>query len=84
MKKQHLDPNAKRDFSVLSDENKKDIKNWLKKWGRSKICPFGGLAFPCRKCHTIFPELKRYKYPHCPCSVLYIKDVIAIAKEAIK
>ena len=77
--KQHLDPNAKRDFSELSGEDKEALKKWLKP-GYHNICPFG---WNCWLCESVIPEIIN-KESQCPCSSFYVKDVIQVAKEAIK
>jgi len=85
MKKQPLDPNAKRDFSVLCEYDKDCIKEWIKKGLKLKSCPLGMGDSSCDKCDSLFPELKNHpnKDNECPCSILYVNDVIAVAKEAI-
>lgn len=94
MKKQHLDINAKRDFSVLSKKDKNGIEYWLISDAPGEYCPFS-VSWLCngkdKRCLALFPEIKVHKEPidkhyerMCPCSILYIKDVIEIAKKAIK
>lgn len=80
--KQHLDPKAKRDFSVLDGKDKWGIANWLQKSDKLGHCPFGTCYEFRFICNAMFPEI--IKTDHCPCSILYVRDVIKIAKEAIK
>ena len=92
--KQHLDLKVKRDFSVLNEKDKKGINDFLNTNAKKSKCPFNNVC-DCKgkdkRCLALFPEMKSYKKPIdssyrnvCPCSILYIKDVIKIAKEAIK
>ena len=83
MKKQHLDPHAKRDFSVLSEHDKERVREWLTQDKKTQICPFwfDDELIKCPKCSAIFPEVLNGR---CPCSILYIKDVIEITREAVR
>ena len=81
MKKRHMDPNAKRDFSVLDEEDRGKITEWLMTSMSTRVCPHVG----CENCVSLFPEMVEEdgQVYHCPCNVLYLKDVIKIAKQAI-
>jgi len=82
-KKQHLDPKAKRDFTVLDQFDRVGIKIWLTNSNKRSACPMNS----CNRCRDLFPEIvgKRDKYggQKHPCHILCMKDVIEVAKAAI-
>ena len=80
MKKRHLDPDAKRDFSVLFEQDRDGIRRWLKRSRKVDRCPYIH-CYVCYVCKALFPETKTAEC--CPCYILYVKDVIKIAKQAI-
>lgn len=60
------------------------IKKWLKANAKRRMCPFSktNYVYTCEICESLFPEIKgTLKHP---CHVLYIKDVIKIAREAVR
>ena len=79
MKKCHLDPDAKRNFGVLFVQDRNGIMRWLKHSNKGNFCP--SIRGHCYVCSALFPETR--KTDACPCDILYVKDVIKIAKQAI-
>jgi len=81
--KKELDPNAKRDLSLNKDE-RLVVEEWLK--DRGKLwCPAVMLSFYvwcCETCERMFPEAKGSH--RCPCKTLRVRDVVAIARRALK
>lgn len=82
MKKQHLDPEAVRDFSVLDQMDRNRIAAWLMDSNKHGLCPLNS----CGQCRDLFPEIAgktEHGLQKHPCNILYVKNVILIAEQAV-
>lgn len=86
-KKQHFDPNVKRDWGVLTKDAVEGIKTWLTLPHPETYCPFERVSrwgYGMEACRALFPEVKSDCKEIHPCSILSLSDVKKVARQAIK